>query len=92
MLPFNQILSAGEPTGGLDHFITWIVHFHPPMTAFPIARVMGAALAEFWRILRGPAWLDGASRWCMILGGISAAITAPLGWAFAASHHHSTLL
>jgi plastocyanin len=62
------------------------------MTAFPIAMVLGAALAELLRSMRGPAWLDGASRWCMILGRASAAITAPLGWAFAAEHERSQLL
>jgi plastocyanin/uncharacterized membrane protein len=85
---------VSEPTnhGTWHHFVTWVGHFHPPLTAFPIAMVLGAALAEFLRILRGPGWLDGASRWCMILGGASAAITAPLGWAFALEHEHSQLL
>jgi len=62
------------------------------MTAFPIAMLLGAASAEFLRLLHGPAWLDGASRWCMILGGTSAAITAPLGWAFSVEHDQSRLL
>ena len=83
---------AEHPQGGWDHFVRWIGHFHPPLTAFPIAMVLAAALAELLRLMRGPVWLDGASRWCMIVGGVSAAITAPLGWAFAVEHHHSRLL
>ena len=54
--------------------------------------LLGAALAELLRLLGGAAWLDGASRWCMILGGVGAIITAPLGWAFAVEHGHSRLL
>lgn len=83
---------AERPQGGWDHFVRWVGHFHPPLTAFPIAMVLAAALAELLRLMRGPLWLDGASRWCMIVGGASAAITAPLGWAFAVEHHHSKLL
>ena len=84
-------LPIAEATGW-GHFVRWVGHFHPPMTAFPIAMILGAAAAEFLRLLHGPVWLDGASRWCMILGGVTAAITAPLGWAFSLEHDKSRLL
>src|SRR5256885_15604108 len=53
------------------------------MTVFPIAMLLGAALAELLFMIRGKAWLAGASRWCVIVGAVGAIITAPLGWAFA---------
>jgi plastocyanin/uncharacterized membrane protein len=68
---------------GWSHFVRWIGHFHPAMTMFPIAMLLGAALAEFLLMIRGKAWLAGASRWCVIVGAVGAVITAPLGWAFA---------
>lgn len=74
------------------HFVRWIGHFHPALTAFPIALLLAAALAELLRLWRGTAWLDGASRWCVIVGAVGAIITAPLGWAFALSHDSSKLL
>ena len=53
------------------------------MTVFPIAMLLGAALAELLLILKRSTWLDSASRWCVIVGAVGAIITAPLGWAFA---------
>ena len=50
------------------HFVRWVGHFHPAMTVFPIAMLLGAALAELLLVLRRAAWLDGASRWCVIVG------------------------
>lgn len=82
----------GPPQSGWAHFVWWIGHFHPPMTVFPIAMVLGAALAETLRLVTRAAWLDGASRFCMIVGGIGAAITACLGWAFAEEHPGGKLL
>lgn len=82
-----------EPSaGGWDHFVHWVGHFHPAMTVFPIAMLLGAALAELLLITSGKSWLDGASRWCVIVGAVGAVITAPLGWAFAAGHGGPRLL
>jgi plastocyanin/uncharacterized membrane protein len=77
---------------GPSHFVRWVGHFHPAMTVFPIAMIIGAAFAELLRLLKGPVWLEGASRWCVIMGAVGAVITAPLGWAFAAGHGGSRLL
>src|SRR5207302_1158543 len=78
--------------GGWDHFVRWVGHFHPALTVFPIALMLSAALAELLRLMGGAPWLDGASRWCVIVGAIGAAVTAPLGWAFARGHDPSWLL
>ena len=83
---------SDRPKRGWEHFVRWIGHFHPPLTAFPIAMLLGAALAELLRLFTGTVWLDGASRWCVLLGGVSALITAPLGWAFATDHAGSWVL
>lgn len=83
---------GGSTEGGWHHFVSWIGHFHPPMTVFPIAMILSAALAELLRLWTKAPWLDGASRWCMIVGGVGAAITAPLGWAFAVGHGSSWIL
>jgi len=77
---------------GWSHVVRWVGHFHPPLTAFPIAMLLGAAIAEILRLLGGPSWLEGGSRWCVIVGALGAAITMPLGWAFAMSHAPSWVL
>jgi plastocyanin len=86
-------MDAGSPPpSGWHHFVHWVGHFHPAMTVFPIGMLLGAALAELLLITSHKPWLDGASRWCVIVGAIGAVITAPLGWAFAAGHGGSRLL
>lgn len=84
--------AGASAMGFWPHFVRWIGHFHPMMTAFPIALLLAAALAELLRICCGPSWLGDASRWCVIVGAIGAIITVPLGWAFALSHGSSELL
>jgi plastocyanin/uncharacterized membrane protein len=83
---------GGSPQSGWQHFVSWVGHFHPPLTVFPIAMILSAALAELLRLWTKAPWLDGASRWCMMVGGIGAAITAPLGWAIATEHGGSWML
>ena len=83
---------GGAARGDWQHFVSWVGHFHPALTVFPIAMILSAALAELLRLWTKAPWLDGASRWCMIVGGIGAAITAPLGWAFATEHGGSWTL
>ena len=83
---------AEKYESGWAHFVGWIGHFHPPLTAFPIAMLLGAAVAEVLRLLVRAPWLEGGSRWCVIVGAIGAAVTAPLGWAFAVNHAPSRVL
>src|SRR4051812_21899850 len=64
--------SMDHATGGTPHVVRWVGHFHPSMTVFPLGMLLGAALAELLRMLKGPQWLDGASRWCVIVGAIGA--------------------
>src|SRR5690349_18946386 len=64
------------PESGAPHFVRWVGHFHPPITAFPIAMLVGAAIAEALRMSSKADWLEGAARWCVILGAISAVIAA----------------
>jgi len=85
-------MEGDRAENGWNHFVRWVGHFHPPLTAFPIAMLLGAALAELLRLLSEAVWLDGASRWCVILGGIGASVTAPLGWAFAVEQGSSWVL
>lgn len=77
---------------GWRHFVRWAGHFHPPLTAFPIAMLLGAALAEALRLLGGGTWLEGGSRWCVIVGTLGAVVASSLGWAFATEHAGSRLL
>ena len=81
-----------EKEGDWDHLIEWLGHFHPALTVFPIAMLLGAALAELLVVLGGGAWLEGASRWCVIVGALGGMVTAPLGWAFAMEHEKSWML
>src|SRR5690349_14517679 len=74
------------------HLVEWLGHFHPALTVFPIAMLLGAALAELLVVLGGGAWLEGASRWCVILGALGGMVAAPLGWAFAMEHEKSWIL
>jgi plastocyanin/uncharacterized membrane protein len=83
--------SGGAQTGW-GHFVRWVGHFHPPMTVFPIAMLLGAALAEALWLIRRRDWLRAGSRWCVIVGAVGAIIAAPLGWAFAVERPDSRLL
>src|SRR3954470_8479594 len=83
---------GGPPASGWGHFVWWVGHFHPAMTVFPIGLVLAAAVAEVFRKITGAVWLDGAARFCVIVAGVGAAITAPLGWAFAAGRGGSWVL
>lgn len=87
-----DVSSADARAGGWRHFVRWVGHFHPAMTDFPIAMLLSAALAELLLITSGKAWLDGASRWCVIVGAVGAVIAASLGWAFASGRGGSRLL
>ncbi len=84
--------SIQEGMGFWAYLVRWLGHFHPMMTSFPIALLIAAALAEVLRLRHGAEWLGGASRWCVILGALTAVVTVPLGWAFALTHGSSWIL
>jgi hypothetical protein len=62
------------------------------LTAFPIAMLIGAAVAEALRMMGGAAWLEGAARFGVIVGAVTAAVAAALGWAFAMERSDSWVL
>ena len=51
---------GGAARGGWQHFVSWVGHFHPALTVFPIAMILSAALAELLRLWTKAPWLDGA--------------------------------
>jgi uncharacterized membrane protein len=54
--------------------------FHPPSAHFPIALLLVALPAEFaWAITRKDSW-KAITRFCVVLGAVTAVITATLGW------------
>ena len=63
--------------------LAWLGKFHPPVTHFPIALLVAAALAEFLLMRRPGAFFEHATRYCVWLGAGSALLAAVLGWLFA---------
>lgn len=54
--------------------------FHPPSSHFPIALLIAAFPAEaMWKLTRKRSW-KATVRFCIMLGAVSAVVTAALGW------------
>jgi len=71
---------------GLGRLMAWLGKFHPPMVNFPIAMLLGAAIAELLLIVtRRPVFAD-AGRFCLWFGAIGAVAAAVLGWFFGGFH------
>ncbi len=66
--------------------LAWFGKFHPPVTHFPIALIVAAALAEFLFMQKGTALFEHATRFCVWLGAGGAVLAAILGWFFAGFH------
>jgi mono/diheme cytochrome c family protein/uncharacterized membrane protein len=64
----------------LEKLIRWLGNFHPPAVSFPVALLVAAALAELLRAMTGHALFDGAARFCLWLGALTAIIAVALGW------------
>ena len=83
-------LPESEPTAhdrhrdltGIPKLIAWLGNFHPPMVHFPIAMLVGAALAEILLMSTGREIFQHAARFCVWIGALSAVPTAMLGWFF----------
>ena len=57
-----------------------IGQFHPPSTHFPIALLIVALPVDFlWILTRKDSW-KATARFCVMLGAVTAVITATLGW------------
>jgi mono/diheme cytochrome c family protein len=59
--------------------------FHLVAVHFPIALLISAAFAEFWRALRRGRSPTLEVRFCVLLGAASAVFTASLGWIHASN-------
>jgi len=59
--------------------------FHLVAVHFPIALLISAAVAEFWRAIRYGRSPTAEVRFCVLLGAASAVITASLGWIHASN-------
>jgi uncharacterized membrane protein/YHS domain-containing protein len=68
---------------GLGKLIAWLGRFHPPAVNFPIAMLVGAALAELLRMGTKRQYFAGAGRFCLWFGGLGAVVAGMLGWFFA---------
>ncbi len=66
-----------------DRLLQWLGRFHPLTVHFPIAMLIGAALAELWMVMTGSQRLTEAVRYCVILGAAGAVAAAALGWSHA---------
>lgn len=88
-----QVAAATAPSRPQRTFtarlIEFIGKFHPLAAHTPIAVLMAAAIAEMLYLRHPAPALTGASRFCMVLGGLGAIATAALGWAMATTHSSS---
>ncbi len=79
--------AESEPAAGLstgDRWLRWLGKFHPASVHFPIAFLIGALIAEFWRVTSGRESMLTVTRFCLWMGALSAAPAAVLGWLHAA--------
>jgi hypothetical protein len=73
---------AAPPTASVPFraILEWIGRFHLLFLHFPIALMLGAAVAESWSIALRSRVPSPAVRYCVFLGAIAALATVPLGW------------
>jgi uncharacterized membrane protein/mono/diheme cytochrome c family protein len=76
--------TAAAPSPGTGIF-SRLGPFHLVAVHFPIALLIAAAVAEFWRVLRGGRRPTPEVRFCVLLGALSAVLTASLGWIHASN-------
>ncbi len=62
------------------HFLEWISRFHVVIAHFPIAFLLGAAMAESWNVWRRNRTPSVIVRFCLWIGAAGAVVTASLGW------------
>jgi len=77
------VADAGAPASNLPKPIAWLGKFHPPLTHFPIALLISAALAEFLFLRTGTVAYRHALLFCVRIGAGAAMFAAILGWFFA---------
>jgi uncharacterized membrane protein len=70
-------------SGGLPgRLVSYLGKFHPPMVNFPIAMLIGSALAEVLFMITGRGLFANAARYCIWIGVLGALTAALLGWCF----------
>ncbi|HWG43231.1 MAG TPA: DUF2231 domain-containing protein [Gemmataceae bacterium] len=67
------------------HFLDWLGNFHVIVIHFPIALLLAAAVGELWYACRSVRQPASAVSFCVLLGAISAVVSAALGWLHAAN-------
>ena len=65
---------------GFGRFLFWLGKLHPAAVHFPIALLLGAALAELISLRRNASFFQDAGRFCLWLGTLGAVGAAMLGW------------
>jgi uncharacterized membrane protein/YHS domain-containing protein len=75
-----------DEASGVARFVAWLGRFHPVIVHFPIAMLIGAAVAESLVIATRRAVLADAARFCLWFGAISALVAVLLGWFFGGFH------
>lgn len=76
----GQSPAVGGPLGFAKRLLRWLGRLHVVFVHLPIGLILAAVLAEmlWWWTMR--PWFDGASRYCVILGAVSAVSAAAMGW------------
>lgn len=72
--------------GFFTRLIGWLGGFHPPMVNFPIAMILGAALAESLLLATKRSFFVNAGRFCLWVGCVGAVVATVLGWFFGGFH------
>lgn len=72
--------------GMLSRVVSYLGRFHPPMVNFPIAMLLGAALAEILFMTTGRVFFANAARYCIWIGAMGALTAGVLGWFFGGFH------
>lgn len=67
---------------GAGRLLVWLGKFHPAAVHFPIALLLGAALAELLSIRFANGLFRDAARFCLWLGTLGAVGAATLGWLY----------
>ncbi len=65
---------------GYGRFLVWLGKFHPAAVHFPIALLLGAALAELLSLKSKSRFFSDAARYSLWLGTMGAIGAATLGW------------
>lgn len=67
---------------GIGRLLVWLGKFHPAAVHFPIAMLLGAALAELLSLRFENGFFRNAARYSLWLGALGAVGAASLGWLY----------